>query len=197
MKWTGVLAGLLFLPAAGLSAAPPFVIDGLHVHQGFEEAVSRAEALGGVCELGSLRRGEVVTALCEYGACGADGDADACPEAIDPPPFAVVAQPVLRVGLEAPAGAPGLTRVAFVFEGDSQVVKESLLDRFGPPDGDAANNTEKSWSHARRVQWRSGSDAMGLLMRDKVITLTRDAPPPAGDAAAIPEPGGQKQPGGS
>jgi hypothetical protein len=194
MKWYGVLAGLLFLPAAGLSAAPPFVIDGLHVHQGFEEAVSRAEALGGVCELGSLRRGEVVTALCEFRACGDEG---ACPEATDPPPIAVVAQPVLRIGLEAPADARGLTRIAFIFEGDSQVVKAALLERFGPPDSDAANNTEKSWSHARRVQWRSGSDAMGLLMRDKVITLTRDAPPPAGDAAATPGAGGQKQPGGS
>lgn len=187
MKRHGVLAGLLLLPALQLSAAPPFEIDGLHVHQGFEEAVSRAEALGGVCELGSLRRGEVVTALCEYGACGADGDEGACPEAAARPPFAVVAQPVLRIGLEALADAPGLTRIAFIFEGDSQVVKAALLERFGPPYNDATTNTEKSWSHARRVQWRSGSDALGLLMRDKVITLTRDAPPPADGAATTPE----------
>jgi hypothetical protein len=168
--------GLLF-PVAQLSAAPPFEIDGLHVHLAFEEAVARAEELGGVCQLGTLRRGEVVTAQCEYASCGGEGNATPCPEAEQGArPFAVVAQPVLRIGLEAPAGAPGLTRVSFIYEGDSQVVKESLLNRYGQPAGDSSEFTGKSWSHARRMQWRSGGDALGLLMTNKVVTLTTTAP---------------------
>jgi hypothetical protein len=186
MNWSGVLVGVAcMLPMMQLAAAPPFEIGGLHVHLGFEEAVSRAEGLGGTCQLGTLRRGEVVTALCEYAACGGEDSNRPCAEqAQGSLHLEVLAQPVSRIGLEATAGADGLTRVSFIFEGDSRIVKESLVKRFGAPVSDNSDFSEKTWSHARRMQWRSGDDAMGLLLRDKAITLTTTAPRGESDSPA-------------
>lgn len=193
-----VLAGLLWLPALPLSAERPFDIGGLHVHRGFEDAVLHAESLGGACELGSLKRGAVLTALCEYAVCDGEGSDVSCAgSAQATEPFAVVGQPVLSIAIEANAGAARLTRIAFIYEGDSQVVKESLLNTFGPPVSDESDYAEQTWTHGRRMQWRSGEDGMGLLMTAKVITLSSTAPGLESGTEAAPPTPDQKQPGGS
>ena len=164
-----------------------YEISGLHVHITFEEAVAHAEKLGGVCQLGNLRRGEVLTAQCDYTACQDDTSGIPCSEAVqEARPFAVVAQPVTTVGLEANAGAPGLTRISFIYDGDSQVVRESLMERFGPPRNDDSDYSDATWTHGRRLHWRSGDDGMGLMMTVKVITLSGRAAFPESDAKDAP-----------
>ncbi|NQX87646.1 MAG: hypothetical protein HRT77_03180 [Halioglobus sp.] len=175
------MVAVLLLPMAPLAAAPPFIIDGLHIHLDFDQAVSRAEALGGVCQLGALRRGEVLTAQCDYRACQSDTAEGGCVP--DKRPFALVGQPVVTIGLEAAAGAPRLTRVSFIYDGDSQIVKNSLVEFFGPALQDASEYNDKTWTHGRRAHWRSGDDSMGLLMTTGVITLSSSAPVGAGESA--------------
>ena len=172
----GTLACLWVLAASAQAAnAPAYVINGLHVGLDFDEAVAAAEALGGTCEVESLRRGEKLFAGCAFSTCAQQSGESACKEQpTDRPVLGTGKQPIVRIGLEA-AGASGrLSKISIVFDGSSEVVAAALKREFGEPFSDTSGHTGQSWSHSRRVHWKSGGESMGLLKDINTITLFAD-----------------------
>jgi hypothetical protein len=168
-------AALVFVSGVGV-AAPAFEISGLHIEMPFNDAVAQAEKLGGVCQLSASRRGvSAVYAQCEYPSCDEGAPANACDKQdFESSGRSIAAQPITRVGLEAPTAASPLTRIAIVFEGSSEVIEEHLSREYGPPHLDGSAIVEKSWTHARRLFWKQGNYNMGLLTTVNMIMLTAD-----------------------
>jgi hypothetical protein len=165
-----VVLALLFMPAA-LVAAPAYDVSGLHVGLTFGEAIIRAQALGGVCTPIKPVQGDAAVAQCDYPQCVEDGCEG---ESTGHSRFTVAAQPVLRVGLEAPDANSPMTRISIMYDGDSDVVEEFLKGQYGRPYNDTSENAERSWTHARRVSWKQGRDNLGLLKTAHAISLTRN-----------------------
>lgn len=166
---------LAALPAVALSQ-PPFALNGLHVDLKFNDAVARAEALGGRCAAVRPNRLQQtgVTVQCAYEACTEDLSAGEC----DPADLAaaprVAAQAIVSVGLEAPDEGSALTRIVILYEGDTEVIATSFLSEFGPTDVDGAPPDNNSWSHARRWNWTRGQYRVGLLNAPQMIVLAVD-----------------------
>jgi hypothetical protein len=175
MSLFSTLAGIALVFGSGVAiAAPAFDISGLHIEMFFNDAVAQAEKLGGICTLSSSRREDAVYAQCEYLSCEGD-PANACDKQnLEPSGLSIAAQPIIRVGLEAPTAASSLTRISIVFEGSSDVIGEHLSSEYGPPHLDGSALTEKSWTNARRLFWKQGNYNMGLLTTVNMIMLTAD-----------------------
>ena len=177
--------------SAHASNAPAYVINGLHVGLNFDQAVAATEALGGTCEIESLRRGEKLFAGCAFSTCAQQQGGSACKEqSEDGPALSTGGQPIVRVGLEASGSSGRLSKIAIVFDGSSEAVAADLKREFGEPFSDTSGHSGPSWSHSSRIHWRSGSESMGLLKDIKTITLMADpvseqaAAQPAGDIPA-------------
>jgi hypothetical protein len=181
-KFVGVV--LAVVPACAL-AQSPYVISGLHTDLIFTEAVALAEKLGGDCQVSNSRTGVSDKSVqCEYVACGERNQAGACEK--EQPATAellIAAQPILRISLEAPEDSAPLTRIVMVYEGDTAVVAQNLIEEFGPSDVDGTPTDNKSWSNARRWSWTRGRYRMGLLDSPQLIILAVQPPPalPAGE----------------
>src|SRR5262245_27217772 len=105
MKSIWIFAAVVLASAAVVAQSqPPYVIHGLHTDLVFTDAVAMAEKLGGKCQITAAvtQQGET-SAQCEYADCGSQDPAGDCKaqrgEMAD---FAIAAQPILRIGLEAP-----------------------------------------------------------------------------------------------
>ena len=170
---------LVALPSI-VYAEPAFRVVGLHLDMGFKAAVAAAEKLGGSCEVGTHRRGEVTFARCEYSAC--TEDEAACPQGgTSVPTLGMAPVPVVRIGLEARDDSALLSRVAIVFDGDFDRVAQGLEQVYGAPADDTAVSSPDSWSNSRRLFWREGEFSMALLKRRQTIMLTTTRPEGPGE----------------
>jgi hypothetical protein len=164
--------------SAAVFAAPPYEIRGLHVDMVFNDAMSRAEELGGACEPGTHRRGEAFVARCDYTACAARGGNAQCPgSGVEGISWDLEAVAIVSIGFEAATPAARLSRIAIVFDGDADAVAESLVREYGPPD----DTTGTGWSNSRRLFWMTGESNLSLLKNRRTIMLTTNRPvrPPA------------------
>lgn len=181
---------LLLLAAAAQAAAPAYDFNGLNLYLDFDQAVAATEAQGGACVVKTQRRGEMenVIANCTFPHCNGQGGDGACEgqgqaQAL----LDTGAQPLTRVGLEASAVSGKLSQIAIVFDGDPDVVAADLQRKFGPPFSDTTGQSERSWSHSRRIHWKADGEIMGLIKEINTILLSADAaavaaePPGAGD----------------
>jgi hypothetical protein len=183
MNLFSALAGAALVFSSGVAiAAPAFDIIGLHIEMSFNDAVAQAEKLGGICTLSTSRREDAVYAQCEYLSCEGD-PANACDKQKLESGLSFAAQPIVRLGLEAPTAAAPLTRVSIIFEGSSEVIEEHLSSEYGPPHRGGSVVTEKSWTNARRLHWKQGDNNMGLMITAKMIMLTKD---PASPDSTVP-----------
>lgn len=169
--------GCLFLLVTMVQAAesPPYEFQGLHVRQGFSEAISVAEALGAVCEVETLRRGELVNARCLFPACDEETQIGSCenPRRFRPT-LGISAHPIVSIGLKADGASKRLSKITIVFEGSAEELFESLKQEFGEPFSDTTDHAENTWTHSRRIHWKSGRESLGLLKAINTITLIAD-----------------------
>jgi len=174
MHRLGNVACLWLLAASAHAAAPDYVIRGLHVHLDFIEAVAVTESLGGVCDLKTLRRGkgETLSADCSFPPCAEEGGGD-CHGSVAT--LDTGSQPLVRVGFQASAATRELMQIAIVFDGDPAEVAADLKRKFGPPYSDTTGSTEQSWSHSRRVHWKTDAEVMGLVNDINTILLSSKA----------------------
>ncbi|MEZ5501647.1 MAG: hypothetical protein R3E50_02925 [Halioglobus sp.] len=180
-----LLLALAVLPAFAI-AASPYVISGLSTDLVFTEAVAQAEKLGGDCQLAASRNDDGGTsAQCEYRHCPQGGPSAGCDQPHpDKPALTIAAQPILKIGLEAPGEEAHLSRIVFLFEGDAAAVALDLRQKFGAPDRDGAAESAQSWSNSRRLSWKQGDYRLGLVDSPQLIIMAVDR----AEAAAPPLP---------
>jgi hypothetical protein len=189
-----VAAALSCLSAIAM-AQSPYQVSGLHTDLVFTDAVAQVEKLGGDCRISAVSAEEGGTsAECDFLQCPEGNQVDACKgRDTQTPGLAIAAQPVLRIGLEAPETAARVTRIVVLFEGTTAPVAEALTQQFGLPDNHGAI-PEKSWSHSRRQSWTQGIYRMGLLNDPNLIILAADrasrapAPGDSTDSTGQPDP---------
>ena len=175
-------AALALMPALAL-AQSPYKISGLHTELVFTEAVAMAEKLGGTCRgITPLTTVGGKSAQCDYLPCIEQSAAGVCNKwDMNDPGLTIGAQPIMRIGLEAPADDALVTRIVILYEGSPAAVAETLKREFGQPASDGTTNKEKSWSHSRRLSWNQGEYRMGLLDTPKMVILAANRAPPARD----------------
>ena len=165
-------AGVIF-PAIAL-AQSPFQISGLHTDLVYTEAVAQAQRLGGNCQRSAEWTTDGESVQCEYSPCLARNTGGKCIKFdLSKPGLTIAAQPILWIVLEAPAKPSRLTRISILYEGDNDVVAASLQQAFGSPDA-GAPTPEKSWSHARRLEWTKGNYRRGFLDSPQMIILASE-----------------------
>ena len=144
--------------------APVYEVNGFHVGMSFDQAVALAEDLGGVCEREVLRHGAMVTANCLFPTC-VDGDGQGeCRDASTPAPaLELGGQAIVRIGLKSGEVSATLSKIAIAFDGDTDKVARRMVEKYGAPFSDTTDFEGKTWSHARRMHWRSGREGVGLL----------------------------------
>lgn len=176
-KYGGVA---LLMVSASLWAAPPYEFHGLHIDRVFTDAVALAEELGGDCQLGTHRRGEVTFARCSYSACNGVAPDEACASE-DAAVLTLELGPVRVESIRLESFAPDarLTQAAIIFQGDADAVARGLEREFGPPADSTGSRAGDSWSNSRRLFWRDGEVNMSLLKNRRTIMLTthREAEP--------------------
>lgn len=171
-----IAAAALGAVAAMALAESPYEISGLHTELAFSDAVTQAQKLGGICQITRDESQESGTsAQCEYVPCSTRNPTGGCTQQDAPAiGLTIAAQPILRIGMEAPGESAELTRIVFVYEGSRETVAEHLEHTFGPPNGEVARPDEKSWSHSQRLNWTQGIYRLGLLDSPKLIILGAD-----------------------
>jgi len=186
MKRVGLILNLVLIVTASYSwagdeisgdLAPPasaYSISGLHTELVFNEAVAKAESLGGACTVREAKsRSGGKLARCYYKQCESDDATDPCETTSDQAkPFEIASQPVLGVALEAPNEHALLTRVVVQFDGDIAAVAQRLKQTYGEPTSDGTATDDLSWTHSRRISWGEGSHRMGLLNSPHLIILS-------------------------
>jgi len=159
--------------SASVGAAPPYEFHGLHIDRVFADGVTLAEELGGVCQVGTHRRGEVTFARCDYPACTGESSGEECEDANSSVlTLEFVPVRVESIRLEALQPDARLTQAAIVFDGDADAVAEGLAREFGPPGDSTGDSAGESWSNSRRLFWRDGDTNMSLLKNRRTIMLT-------------------------
>ena len=180
-RYAGVV---LLLLASGVRADPPYAFHGLHVDSVFKDAVGLAEELGGACQLGTHRRGQVTFARCDFDACPEGGPAEPCESSVLTLGFG--SSRIESIRLEAFHSDARLTQAAIIFEGDADEVAEGLEREFGPPIDSTGDRAGDSWSNSRRLFWRSGGVNMSLLKNRRTIMLTTHREKKPGELNPVP-----------
>ena len=170
------VAAALTAVATMALAKSPYEISGLHTELTFSEAVAQAQKLGGSCQITRDESQQSGTsAQCEYVPCSLRNPTGGCAQQDTAATgLTIAAQPIVRIGLDAPGESAHLTRIVFVYEGSRDTVAEYLTLTFGPPSGEVARADEKSWSHSQRLAWTQGIYRVGLLDSPKLIILGAD-----------------------
>lgn len=162
------------------TAQSPFEINGLHTDLVFADARAMAEKLGAKCRIKHSRtEGGGVSAQCELPTADASAPAGSGvpPDAPARGPT-IGAQPITRIGMEAPDETAPLVRIVFIFDGNIETVAEYLTQQYGAPDYGGEPTTEKSWSHSRRRSWSQGMYTLGLSNSPDIVILTVIRPEP-------------------
>ena len=168
-----LMSAVLLVSASATLAQPPFVINGLDTDQVFADAKAAVEALGGQCRVKPPRTpGEGVSAQCVFTSAGEPAGEGSAPLPAAHPGLAIGAQPITRIGMEAPADSAQLTRIVFEFEGELEVVARYLEGQYGPPDHGASPAEQEGWSHSRRRGWIKGNYTLGLIDTPTLVILT-------------------------
>lgn len=179
-----LLASLALLAPLAAFAQAPFQFGGLHTDLIFSDAVGKAQQLGATCNIKQSRSiGGGVSANCALLPCTVGTKVGICQEQHTlPTKLAIASQPIVTIGLDAPAESSPLQSITFLFDGSVDAMAKTLIEQFGAPTSDGTTSAQQGWSHSQRRSWTSGNYNLGLMNSPNMVILT--ANPPAPDAGA-------------
>ena len=157
-------------------AESAYEINGLNSRMTFSEVLDQAKALGGACEVHTVRNGESIRGRCDYAVCSAVGDENACPDGQDSSAPAVSGEAVSSIWTDADDANTMVKRIALVIAGDIDAVEQHFREKYGEPYNDTSL-LEHSWTNEVRIHWVAGSDNLGLQRLRSSITLFTNPEP--------------------
>ena len=157
-------------------AEPAYEINGLNSRMTFNQVLDRAKALGGACEVHTVRNGESIRARCDYSVCPGSGEDNDCPDGKDSGALTVSGEDVSSIWTDAEEADMMVKRIALVIDGDIDVVEQDFRTRYGKPYNDTSL-LEHSWTNEVRIHWASGVDNVGLQRLRSSITLFTNPEP--------------------
>lgn len=160
----------MVLVAPTVMAESAYEINGLNSRMTFTEVLDQAKALGGACEVHTVRNGESIRARCDYSVCAGIGEDKDCPDAPDRAAPAVSGEAVSSIWMDAEDADTLVKRIAMVIDGDINVVEQDFREKYGEPYNDTSL-LEHSWTNEVRIHWVAGLDNLGLQRLRSSITL--------------------------
>lgn len=160
----------MVLMAPIVMAETAYEINGLNSRMTFSEVLDRAKALGGACEVHTVRNGESIRARCDYAVCADIGGDKDCSDVPDRAAPAVSGEAVSSIWMDAEDADTLVKRIAMVIDGDINVVEQDFREKYGEPYNDTSL-LEHSWTNEVRIHWVAGLDNLGLQRLRSSITL--------------------------
>ena len=166
----------MVLMAPIVIAESAYQLHGLSSRMTFSAALEQAKALGGACEVQTVRNGESIQARCDYLVCRGSDESEGCPDGQDSTAPDLFGEPVSSIWMDAEDADTMVKRLALVIEGDIGVVEQGFRTKYGKPFNDTSL-VEHSWTNEVRIHWASGSDNLGLQRLRSSITLFTNPEP--------------------
>ncbi|MCX2978454.1 hypothetical protein [Candidatus Marimicrobium litorale] len=166
----------MVLMAPIVIAESAYELHGLSSRMTFSAALEQAKALGGACEVQTVRKGESIQARCDYLVCRGSGEGEGCPDGQDSTAPDLFGEPVSSIWMDAEDDNAMVKRIALVIDGDINAVEQHFREKHGKPFNDTSL-LEHSWTNEVRIHWASGSDNLGLQRLRSSITLFTNPEP--------------------